>query len=199
MSHVEADVDYWKMRYKTQWQKSLKREDLVKSLIEEVLSSNIVYCGLGAGSKIFISGNAASRGYRKGEADLKIVDLDIFVEVTGTDKEVMPSADLWLRPDKILAAQHHQEVWVVHILDRYGLLRTISLNSDFMAAYSRQELETISVTIGDAIETYVTIPAKSRFVNSFGLFLERLKERETEEIRKILGSLEHNIKETTTT
>lgn len=150
------DPNYWKRKYQDKWGTASQREQKVKKYLEEQ-GFNVEFFGLGAGTEKFLSGPAAKHGYEKGEPDLRIVDTNIFIEVTGTDSpNVKENAPLWIRPDKIESAKNHptRDVWLVHVLDRQNLLRCINITKLPLARFSKK-----TKTIRGAKEVYVEINA----------------------------------------
>ena len=66
-----SDPNFWKHQYEQTWAKAGKKEEGIAKLIEAETGHEVELAGMGAGSTEFLSGTAASRGFRKGEADLQ--------------------------------------------------------------------------------------------------------------------------------
>ncbi len=155
--------NYWKERYKHTWKKSNQRERAVIRRIREEAGRLVVAAGLGAGSAEYLSGSAASRGYERGGADLRVGDTSVYLEVTGPQTTgVLRSAPLWVRPDKIENARRHypeRETWVVHWLQRGDTLRVIKLDQDFFDELDLRVFRTVTPMIRGTRERYCEIPA----------------------------------------
>lgn len=176
---VENIKNYWKHQYKGQWEDARRKEEAVKELIESNTGYTVEYHGLGAGSDEFIDGSAEDNDQLKGDADLIIQGTNIKVEVTGANKDMPLSSDIWIRPDKIDIVKtdtSHRKV-VVHITTYKGKVyyRLINIGKKFLQAYDSDEFPIIHPTVRGNEETYVSIPADSSYVTTIDKLIEYLK------------------------
>ena len=172
---MSGDPTFWKDLYKELWGAGANRVEIVIKLLDE--------------EKIDISANAddaLSEEYifetehEKGEADLKVNNTNILIEVTGTNvPSVKPEYGLWFRPDKFGYAENHpeSEVWAVHVLDHKEVIRAIKLEKG-----SKDRYKTVHPRIRGVLETYKEVPANDEYLLSFEDFCEYLKKR-IEEIK----------------
>lgn len=172
--------DYWKERYEHAWKSASEREERIAELLEEEIGRKVVMTGLGAGCTEFLSGNAESHGYEKGDPDLHIVDTSIYVEVSGPlAKGVDRDADLWIRPDKVENAKEHwpeHETWFLHCLAEDLTLRVVKLDEDFFKRVDESEFRIVRPRIRGTIETYLAIPADDPCVGGWEVLVDRLRE-----------------------
>jgi hypothetical protein len=109
----------------------------------------------------------------KGAPDLKIVSVEIYVEVTGPNIPMSPQVGLWIRWDKFKYAEDHpeKEIWVAHILESENdLIRFLKLGSGVKERY-----EEIHPTPRQVIETYRTVPANDPHLFSLAQFCDYIK------------------------
>lgn len=174
-----ADADFWKRRYQQLWQSSSRKEALVARLIHELTGFCVREAGLGAGSTDFLSGSAESHGHDRGDADLEVLETNVWIEVTGPiSKNVTADAPLWIRPDKIQNARAHmpsRKTVVVHQLALDGLLRVVSLNDYFYECLDRGEFATVRPKIRGTQETYISIDSSHRVVRPFDRLITYLE------------------------
>jgi len=170
-----VDEEYWKKLYEKVWPKSKKREDTILSLIQEAGFSDAQLVGFGAGSSKYLRGSPTKHGKKKGDPDIEIPSIEVAVEVTGTDvQSVTAEHNLWVRPDKIQNAHDHPErdTWIVHVLDRKAILRTIHLIPETIRRLLL--VPRIHPTIRGAVETYIPIEANDKIVKPFTELLDHL-------------------------
>ena len=174
-----TDDDYWKEQYKATWGQSAQREINIAKILEQQSGKKIKPVGLGAGSADYFSGSAASHGHVKGDADLQVVDTNIYLEVTGPLVMFVDEyQDLWVRPDKVANAKERgaeHEIWVVHHLPKKDLLRVIPLGTEFWTALAAGSFPIVSPTIRGVRERYHALPATHSCVKAFSVLVERLK------------------------
>lgn len=182
LEQTAAHADYWKERYRDQWERSGQRERMVAERITKETGYAIDYCGLGAGSTDFISGSAPSNGHQTGAADLQVVGTDIFIEVTGPGnawlEEHLP---LWVRPDKIRNAYLNRNVhttYVVHCIEGPKLMRVIPLDATLFEALRLRKVAIIHPIIRGVEERYFALPAHSPFVHPWERLIEDLGRKE---------------------
>lgn len=171
-------MDYWKRAYQDKWPSANQREREVAARITLETNLILIRNGLGAESTEFLSGNASTRGYEKGEPDYRVEDNNIYIEVTGSlSPETSENAPLWIRPDKIENAKSHiedHETWVVHCLTN-GLWRVILLDKSFHDGVSSGKYPLRDVDIRGRKETYRSIRSNADVVKPFSALIERLK------------------------
>lgn len=176
---MKTDTDYWKRRYRgLSWETASDKEKKVAASIKDLTGKDVVPVGLGACSSEYLAGAAQSHGHELGGADLHVVGTNLYIEVTGPQQETVTERDpLWLRPDKIANAKAHpeRETWVVHWLQRSGLLRVIRLDQDFFGLVSEGVLKILTISIRGTRETYLEIPAEASCVRHFGELLTRVR------------------------
>jgi hypothetical protein len=169
-------VNYWKDRYKDQWAASNKREKLVADMIKRDTGRDVEFVGFGAGSTEYLEGSAASHGHQKGDADLHILDTHIYVEVTGSHKPIEAHRPLWVRPDKIQAAQDAREqgkqVVLVHCAENLDLFRVIPIGS---SRFDVKEFHLLTPRIRGSVERFYEIPANHKMIYSWGSFVKFVK------------------------
>lgn len=173
------DANFWKDRYKDHWDKAAQKEKMVIDKIERETGKKVELYGLGAGSTEFLSGSASDHNFTKGDADLYIKDVDFFIEVTGPNIKVPPSAALWVRPDKIENALRkiRQGIgkghFIVHVIERSDcdqtLIRVIPIIPEL------QFLSTINPRIRGTVETYKEIPSTYQNIMSFEEFISLIQ------------------------
>ncbi len=96
----------------------------------------------------------------KGDPDLKIASVEIYIEVTGPDKAIGIKDDLWIRWDKFIYAENHpeKEIWVAHILESSGdLIRFLKLGPGVKEKY-----KVTTPIIRGTKETFRSIPANDK-------------------------------------
>lgn len=97
---MEINYEYWKKKYKDEWEAGMKREFYVRDLLREKFPKlSVEFTGYGAGKKIWVK----LAPHEKGEPDIT-VSLNgkalCFVEVTGSYIVKKEPNDIWIRPDK---------------------------------------------------------------------------------------------------
>lgn len=170
-----VDDDYWKRRYQKHWQKTSKRENTVLSLIKEAGFPDAQLVGYGAGLTEYLSGSPKNKGKKKGDPDIRVPSVEVAVEVTGTDKEsVGLQDDIWVRPDKIQNARDHpdRDTWIVHSLDREGVLRTVRLTRETIERLL--SAPRIHPSIEGTIETYIPVAVSDDIVKPFTELLSHM-------------------------
>ena len=113
-------------KYKNHWRISNEREKSVRRLLSK-FGYELEPFGFMAESDEYFDPKKHKTGnnFEQGRPDYKIVGTNKLVEVTGTDSQVSPMADLWVRPDKVTYAKNHPEykVILIHVLDHMYLYR----------------------------------------------------------------------------
>lgn len=171
------DKNYWKNAYKNMWDASSEREMFIVQWIKENTGLVAKVIGLGAGTNDFINGSAAENGHEKGDADLHIVDTDVYIEVTGPlSTKVSPLSPLWFRPDKFNNAVIHKraghDTFFAHHCPSKNLWRVIHINDELVKRLYNRDFKVVEPVIRGRKERYVEIPYNDRCVES----LEFLKE-----------------------
>ena len=170
------DENYWKRNYQNKWGLSEKRENDMIDWIKSNTGLTAEPSGLGAGTSQFIDGSAERNGHQKGDADLHIVNTDLYIEVTGplTDR-VSIDKPLWFRPDKFENAisniQNGHDTFFAHHCPSKDLWRIIHIDETIVARYNRSEFKIVYPMINGAREKYVEIDSHDRCIRS----LEYLK------------------------
>lgn len=115
-------MGHYKDKYKNHWQVSNEREKSVKRLLSK-FGYDLEPCGFMAESAAY----NLSKPKESGIPDYRIKGTNKYVEVTGTDAQVSPVSDIWVRPDKVQYAKRHpdQTVILVHCLDHFRIYRWI--------------------------------------------------------------------------
>lgn len=111
----------------------------------------------------------------KGAPDLKIVSVEIYVEVTGPNIPMSPQDDLWIRWDKFRYAEKHteKEIWVAHILESESdLIRLLKLGTGVKEKY-----EEIHPRLKGPEEIYRSVPATDPSLFSLEQFCNYIKKR----------------------
>lgn len=161
---VEEDMDkeYWKKAYKDTWGKSSERERNLRRFLERQTGLKCDPVGLGAESREYISGDARSNGYEKGDADCMVRGTNIYIEITGPlTKNVGPEESLWFRPDKIENAVRNgdHDVFFAHHCPAAGLWRVIHIDDDFKKRFLEGKFPVRYRMIRRRRERYVEIAA----------------------------------------
>jgi hypothetical protein len=173
-----GDYDYWKPDYEDSWPVSAEKEEKIRVIIEKECKCDVEYAGLGAGTTKYLTGPARSRGFEKGGSDLHVKGTSVFIEVTGPNTErVGEEDDLWIRPDKIQHYINHPENdnWVVHVLKKNFHIRAIHITDDFKEDYKNGRFEIVHPFINFKRETYVAVPAESKYVKEIEPIFEAIK------------------------
>lgn len=171
--------NYWKDAYKDKWDEASKREIRVKKDLEKHTGKKCIKSGLGAGSSEYISGNAASNGHQKGDADFWIQGTNIYVEVTGPLKDTVSSeAPLWFRPDKVENAikNRDHDVFLVHHCLSADLWRVIHVDTEFKWRYRNNEFKVVEPIIRGRKERYVEVNVNDRCIKYWDYLLNYIKE-----------------------
>lgn len=175
------DNNYWKKAYSNMWDASSKREEFMIDWIKENTGLTAEPIGLGAGSDEFIDGSAAENGFDKGDADLHIINTNIYVEVTGplSDK-VSIYSPLWFRPDKfnnaVRNARSGHDTFFAHHCPSRDLWRVIHIDDELIQRLFNREFKTVHPNIRGRQETYVEIPANDRCVKTIDFLRNYLNE-----------------------
>lgn len=171
--------NFWKDRYQHKWSKSAEREEKIRIKIANETKRKVIPIGLGAESREYLPGSAASQGFEKGGADFAIADTNIHLEITGPLVDsVGVEKDLWIRPDKILSARNHTsefETWIIHHLPKNDLIRVICLNANFFDAFDRGDFPLVNPTIGGTTETYHSISPNHEVVRPYQYLIHRIR------------------------
>ncbi len=176
------DNNYWKNAYKDTWDASAKREEFMIDWIRNNTGLEAVPIGLGAGSDEFIEGSAAENGLDKGDADLHIVNTNIYVEVTGplSDK-VSVYSPLWFRPDKfnnaVRNARKGHDTFFAHHCPSKDLWRVIHIDNELIQRLFNQEFNIVHPIIRGRQETYVEIPANDQCVRQIDFLRQYIVEK----------------------
>lgn len=176
-----SDPNYWKRRYSgDSWSIASQREQDIINRINQETGLVVVPNGLGATSTDFLPGSAQSQGFERGGADLKIEQTSIYLEVTGPQSRAVDEhAPLWIRPDKIQNARMHlndHEVWVIHWLQRNGLLRVIQLDDAFFKFLDGGAFPLVRPRIRGTVETYREIEPGHAVVRPWQVLIDRLRQ-----------------------
>jgi len=156
------DENFWKKAYQNTWELSEKRENYMIDWIKSNTGYTAELSGLGAGTNQFINGNAKRNGYQKGDADLHIIDTNIYIEVTGPLFNTVPThSPLWFRPDKFENAisnlKNGHDTFFAHHCPSKDLWRIIHIDENIAARYKRSEFKIVTPTIRGIQERYVAI------------------------------------------
>jgi hypothetical protein len=169
------DQNYWKRRYRGIWRFSIQREQKVLNLLDEK-GIKAEFSGFGTGNDSFISGSPSEYGLSKGDPDIHICNTNIYIEVTGTNSnKVDEKSPLWIRPDKIENAlkSSEKDVWIVHVLDRFDLIRCIHLKKEICEILLNRN-RSIKKIRGSS-ETYIEILANEDIVKPIDELLNYIK------------------------
>lgn len=175
------DNNYWKNAYKDTWDISSKREEFMINWIRDNTDLKAVPAGLGAGSDEFISGSAAENGLEKGDADLHIVNTNVYVEVTGplSDK-VSVYSPLWFRPDKfynaVQNAKKGHDTFFLHHCPSENHWRVIHIDKEMIQRLFNKEFKMVFPIIRGRQEKYVEVPANDPCVKPITFFRQYLIE-----------------------
>jgi hypothetical protein len=176
----QADPDFWKKRYSQTWPGASARVAEVAQRIHQETGLNAIPVGLGAASAEFLPGDAASRGYEKGAADLSIEGTNAFIEVTGPlVRSVRPADPLWIRPDKLEHAHKHKDehrTWIVHCLADGVTWRVIPLSKDFYLSLERGDFPLERKNIRGTDEAYHVVPAAHPCVRQWDALVDWLRQ-----------------------
>ena len=165
------DNNYWKNAYQNTWDQSSERENFMVNWIKENTGLTAEVIGLGAGTNEFIDGSATQNGYEKGDADLHIVDSNIYIEVTGPlTKSVSVHSALWFRPDKFQNAIRNRmnghDTFFAHHCPSADLWRIIHIDDILVKRYQRGDFRIVNPWIRGRRETYVEIPSNDICIES---------------------------------
>ena len=133
---------------------------------------------MGVASSDLLPGSAAEYGKERSGADWQVVGVPIFIEVTGPLKAISAKRPLWIRPDKLEAAEFHRDrlTWVVHCSHDNDLMRTVYLDQRFFVAKRRSAFKLVEPRIRGNTERYYEIPADSGFVRPFGALVDFIRQ-----------------------
>lgn len=176
------DNNYWKNAYKDLWGESSKREEYMAQWITENTGLNVEIVGLGAGTNDFISGSANENGYEKGDADLHIINTDVYVEVTGPlSSNVSIYSPLWFRPDKFNNAVRNSRIghdtFFAHHCPSQNLWRIIHIDSELIDRLFKHEFKVVHPFIRGKRETYVEVPANDECIQPLEYLKQYLLEK----------------------
>lgn len=165
------DNNYWKNAYQNTWDQSSERENFIVNWIKESTGLTAEVIGLGAGTSDYIDGSANENGYEKGDADLHIIDTNIYIEVTGPlTKSVPVYSALWFRPDKFENAIRNMtnghDTFFAHHCPSGDLWRIIHIDDNLAQRYQRGEFRVVTPRIRGRLERYVEIPSNDICIKS---------------------------------
>lgn len=175
--------NYWKDAYKGKWGDSSAREQRLMAYIQKCTGKEVKPYGLGAGSTQYISGSAARNGYQKGDADLYIEDMDIFIEVTGPlSNKVDASQPLWFRPDKLNNAARNinrgHDTFLAHHCTAADLWRIIHVDDDFVKRFRAYEFPVVNPVINGRKERYVEIETEDICIRELEYLIDYIREQD---------------------
>ena len=179
------DDNYWKDKYKGSWKKASERETWLKEYIEKETGLECVISGFGAGSDAYISGNAKTHGYEKGDPDITVNGTKVYIEVTGPLCAVPRNSALWFRPDKVDAAVRHREddtrdTFMLNNFAKQDLWFVIHVDVKFSTNYKNGKYMIVNPQIKGSAEKYVEIPQNDecvcRGIESLISYLKGLKQ-----------------------
>lgn len=175
--------NYWKDAYKDKWEASSAREHRLMAYIQECTGKEVKPYGLGAGSTQYISGSAEQNGYQKGDADLYIEDMNIFIEVTGPlSNKVDASQPLWFRPDKLNNAAINinkgHDTFLAHHCTAADLWRVIHVDADFVNRYRAEGFSVVDRVINGREEKYVEIETKDTCIRNLEYLIDYIREQD---------------------
>jgi len=181
--------DFFKHKHQPLFQQSNERVRTVQRMVKEHTGLEAEEYGFGVGSVEIISGSATSNGHKKGEADLLVKSVKVFIEVTGTYRLLEPQdRNIWIRPDKIEAAMEaHKKgylTWVVHAFPRCGedeLWSAVRLDERFFRRYTQglfiHDHPNRYGSVKD--EDFVSIPITDSFVKPMEALYDDLRNTAT--------------------
>lgn len=163
------DKDYWKRAYESTWADASKREEYIIDWVKENTGLTAKPTGLGAGTTTFIHGSAEDNGYEKGDADLHILNTDVYLEVTGPlSTKVSVNSPLWFRPDKfnnaVLNARKGHDTFFVHHCPSQNLWRAIHIDRELIQRLYHNEFKIVFPVIRGRRERYVEVLAEDNCV-----------------------------------
>lgn len=159
--------EFWKVRYKDKWKDGLRRENLIKELLE-MWDYKVFDFGFETLSTEYNPNSPDEKG--KPDFYVEKNNQKIFIEVTGTDSpRVLPSYSIWIRPDKIeYIKKHNLKAFCAHVLENYQLIRFIDMNEI-------NDNKIITRTIRGTPERYFEIsPNECLSVDEFNKILEEI-------------------------
>ena len=163
------DKEFWKKKYGHSWKNAKRRvEKVIEALESEGI--DVEESGFLARSTEYSKKSPKERG----APDLKVSSVEVYIEVTGPDKAISATNDLWIRWDKFIYAENHpeKEIWVIHILESEDdLMKALKLGRGVKERYSL-----IHPLIRGTRETYRSIPANDSNLFSFDNFCSALLE-----------------------
>ena len=167
------DNNYWKNAYQNTCDQSSEREKFMVDWIKKNTGLKAEVIGLGAGTSDFIDGSATQNGHEKGDADLHIVDTNIYIEVTGPlTKSVPVYSPLWFRPDKFENAIRNRakghDTFFAHHCPSGDLWRIIHVDDNLVQRYQRGAFRVVTPRIRGRQETYVEIPSNDKSIQPLG-------------------------------
>ena len=175
------DENYWKRAYSSTWGLAAAREKALAEYVKDETGLEVVSCGMGTGTDVFIDGCAARNGFTKGDADLCIPAHNVYIEVTGPlSDRVERASPLWIRPDKIENAisniDNGHRTFIVHHCPSAKLWRVIAINESFANMYRfKHEFPLVFPTIRGNKEKYVKIDARHRCIHPIEYMINYLK------------------------
>ena len=176
------DNNYWKNAYQNTWDQSSERENFMVTWIKENTGLTAEVIGLGAGTNEFIGGSAEENGHEKGDADLHIVDTDVYIEVTGPlSTKVSTDSPLWFRPDKFNNAVRNKrkghDTFFVHHCPSANLWRVIHIDDHLIERMFNHEFPIVTPLIRGRRERYVEVDSKDPCIESLEYLKQYLIER----------------------
>ncbi|MCQ4160827.1 hypothetical protein NON00_12905 [Roseomonas sp. GC11] len=158
----------FKSAYAASWAQAAAREIRIAAEIASATGIALEPYGLGAGTAGRIEGYSRDYGDRAGSADYRSRCGRLHIEVTGPLKPVSPLADLWVRPDKIIAAaDEFEETGAATILahntptpgSSVGITRLVRLDAGLLARWRAGALRTVVARPRGFVEIYIAISA----------------------------------------
>lgn len=173
------DNNYWKRAYQNTWDASSEREKFMINWIMINTGLTAERFGLGAGTSDFIDGSAEDNGYEKGEADLHIINTNVYIEVTGPlTKSVPVSSALWFRPDKFENAiknmSNGHDTFFAHHCPSENLWRIVHIDDELAERYLDGDFRIVTPCIRGRQERYVEVPSNDVCIKSLNSLLTYL-------------------------
>lgn len=170
----------WKAKYASAWQASAEREGRLSRALAAALGVELRPCGIGAGRTDRVEGYARDHGSRRGGADYQTPCGRLLVEVTGPNRPVRLDAPLWVRPDKLDAAEAAlaagQVTVILHETPRAEASPVVRmLLLDAAALERRSEWPVVHPSFRGSRETFAEISASDPTVLAWDAEVRRLQ------------------------
>lgn len=181
------DKEYLKKIYTDYWPESVRRELVVKAIIEKETSQQVKVFGNCAGSVDYVPVEDEAP-HLKGDADLLIESLKCFVEVTGSHERIPFCADVLVKPHKMVNA-HVKHIWgfrcfVVHIHEAIEtgdiVISVLPIDERFLKNFLTGAYKI--VYRGKRHGIFWAIPYNDDNIITFGQFIKQLKNGRTKDI-----------------